>query len=172
MTIDKQNLKLKVKEMLEKNNINSPKVDVFEIAKREGFDISYINLDYEENLAGVFAPKAKNIFLNEKHTKEKQKFTISHMLGHYILRHNFVEEETLCYDHKIDYSHSSTEEQEASYFAVNLLVPDSILKAHFSPYDKYKEKDVEFFASFFQVSHEVMKAQLKDFFALGLHREC
>jgi len=172
MTIDKQNLKLKVKEMLEKNNITSPKVDVFSIAKREGFDISYLNLDYEENLAGVFAPKAKNIFLNEKHVKEKQKFTISHMLGHCILKHDFIEEENLCYDHKIDCTHNPIKEQEANYFAVNLLVPDSILKIYLSPYDKYREKDVKFFASFFQVSPEVMRAQLKDFFALGLHRKC
>ncbi len=131
-------------------------IDVEDIAKR--LDINVVYQDFESDISGVFFRKNNNLFLgvNKTHHPNRQRFTVAHEIGHYILHSS----ELLHYDtgdlHFRKDDVSGLDEVEANHFAAELLMPASLV-------DKCIESGVRVISDLadrFGVSEDAMRYRL------------
>lgn len=128
-------------------NIDSYPINVVQIAKQLGFDIFYRRIK-QPNVYGAMwdgfdeisvgnEKSNRFILVNADDSVEKKIFTIAHELGHFFLhcndKQNFYER----YHKDNDNPEMKMAEDQADYFAANLLLPSFI----FVPYI-YKNKEL------------------------------
>ncbi len=155
----------KVKEiatnLLDSFDIAEPIVPVAEIAQRKGLELKYFKPDSDENLkkvSGFFNEKTKTIYINSEDPPRRQSFTIAHELGHYILQHQ-PNQVGVLYRYATPIDKEDPLEQEANYFAANLLVPEDMLTKVMKKYN-LTENDGSLLADIFGVSLDVIKYRL------------
>ncbi len=144
-------------DLLSKFSITEPVVPVAEIAQRIGLGIKYFKPDDDENLkkvSGFLDGKTNTIYVNSEDPTSRQSFTIAHELGHYKLQHK-PEEFGVLYRYATPIDKDSFE-QEANFFAANLLVPENMLVEVMNKY-KLTENDGSLLADIFGVSPDVIK---------------
>ena len=75
-------------ELLEKAAVDAPPVDVDELARRCG--VLVLHRTFPDSLSGlVFAhADAAVIGINDRHPRTRQRFSVAHELGHYLLGHH------------------------------------------------------------------------------------
>lgn len=122
-------------ELIEKAGINRPPVDVHSLARRCGLLI--LERDFPDALAGlVFAHRDGAVIgVNTTHARVRQRFSIAHELGHYLLGHH----EATGHDGglHIDVSEGTPPgynyraERSANEFAADLLMPRRLVAAEF-----------------------------------------
>lgn len=134
MTMRRRKIQEKVKEILEKNKISDVPVPVERIAKSCGARVSH---DFLEGDLSGFLYIAHNqavIGVNTHHSHTRQRFTIAHELGHYLL-HN--QQEQIHIDHEfrarfrrnnLSSEGTDSKEREANLFAASLLMPEEFLE--------------------------------------------
>jgi Zn-dependent peptidase ImmA (M78 family) len=95
--------------------------------------IKVVRDQLSDNISGVFIKKDSNLVLgvNSNHSITRQRFTIAHEIGHYLLHSN----ETLHLDKDKNDSEiffrsdvSSLNEVEANHFAAELLMPQELVQ--------------------------------------------
>lgn len=130
-----------------------PPIDVEGLAAALGVEVKYSFLDPDTSgvIERVNGDKFR-ILVNATHPHTRQRFTIAHELGHYMLHRHLIGEgiaDNRAYrsDHKARYRNTDigpTQETQANKFAVSILMPDSALAAvnhdnqHNSPAAKAK----------------------------------
>ncbi len=107
-------------------------VDIVGLADSMGITVYSADLSHEKT---AFLEKKINgvsITVNGNHSKERQRFSIAHEIGHYILHPRQIlvtgkvgREDPSC-------SLSTKEEQQADLFAAKLLMPEKYVKQYFS----------------------------------------
>lgn len=114
------------------------KVDVVKIAKYLGVEIIYHS--FEDDVSGVLSlrnDKAK-IGVNKSHHKNRQRFTIAHELGHFMLAHTrpdsvFVDKKgqhtAVIFRNQKSASGEDKQEREANAFAAALLMPAPVVQS-------------------------------------------
>lgn len=113
------NIKAKVEYLMEKYKTNCP----FKIAKAMGIIIVYENLG---NILGYYSKhfRIQFIHINQDANEAQRRFICAHELGHAVehpdINTSFLKKNTLFSTEKI--------EVEANTFAVELLLPDELLK--------------------------------------------
>ena len=128
-----KNIEIKAVQIISDINCYSAPVNVRKIAENLGLEIK--EHDLGENVSGVlFIDKGKGIIgLSPNESQVRQRFTIAHELGHYIL-HRLNKE--MFVDHKqfkaVFRDHVSStgeleQEREANAFAAALLMPKDLL---------------------------------------------
>jgi len=124
------------KDVLERHGIENWPVKVDRIAKREGIKLRYSALDDELSGMAFYKDDIAVIGVNARHHVHRQRFTIAHEIGHFML-HDDVLRKGMHVDKVITMLNrdpaSSTGtvnlEIEANQFAAELLMPrDLILK--------------------------------------------
>jgi Zn-dependent peptidase ImmA (M78 family) len=125
------------KDLLRRNDIESPAVDVRGIARNLG--IVVVEDDANDEIAGFliknYNDSAALIGVNRKHSEARRRFTIAHELGHFFLH----EYDGVHFDGKNSGSQmflrdtrasegTHIEEREANLFAAELLMPKSLLE--------------------------------------------
>jgi Zn-dependent peptidase ImmA (M78 family) len=139
------------RKVLHETNMMRIPIPVEDIAKHYGFRVVLLDQP-PEKFSGILHRGKKAIGINQHHHPVRQRFTLSHELGHYFLDHpdasdeNFDEAETA--ERKIY-------EAEADEFAAELLMPRELLKAALQ-----ENADVEALRTKFQVSRHVVAIQL------------
>jgi hypothetical protein len=126
------------RQFLQKHKVTTIPVDVERLARAEGFTLDRGPLgDDDGEVVG------RRITVNSDHSHARQRFTIAHELGHFVM----------------DSEHGADEhsERQADVFAGALLIPRDILRREFAD-----EKDPETLARRFRVSREAMWIELKD----------
>src|SRR6266581_6619050 len=87
MAIRKKLIQQRVTELLEKFNIKRAAVDVEKIAKE--LNIEIVRGDVDEDVSGYLMRDLRTgkavIGVNDSHIKPRQRFTIAHELGHFLL---------------------------------------------------------------------------------------
>ena len=157
---DYQKAKEKALELLDLYNIKEPIVPVFDIAKTEGLKIvGFENSDKLRDFSGFFNSKEKTIYINIADSPNRQIFTVAHELGHYKLQHDLKGLEIL--PRYVNPIAKDPNEQEANFFAANLLVPENMLRKMMKKY-KLNSFDTDLLAKLFGVSKEVMVYRVKD----------
>jgi Zn-dependent peptidase ImmA (M78 family) len=130
------NAERKAEELLKSLNIRTAPVLVEEIAKNHlNINVEYIEFGNESDLSGVLYRENNNeevvIGVNSSHPKSRQRFTIAHEIGHYILNHKgttFVDT-----TFKVNFRDATSseainlDEMGANAFAAALLMPKDIV---------------------------------------------
>jgi Zn-dependent peptidase ImmA (M78 family) len=127
MPIRKKRIETLAVDILRECSVNEPPVDVESIAERRGLLIDFQPL--QSDLSGFLFHDEQHavIGVNSSHPKVRQRFTIAHELGHFLLHQN----DPLHVDRAVqakfrnDLSKQGTDpdEIEANLFAAELLMP-------------------------------------------------
>ncbi len=138
------------------------RIDVFKLAERIGIEVKYstFNSTFSDEISGLLVKKDKNpvIGVNREHHPHRQRFTIAHELGHYILHGG----ETIHYDAGGEplYFRSDSiynaHEREANRFAAELLMPEHLVARCIEA----GTCTVETLAEIFDVSEDAMRYRL------------
>lgn len=137
MTVRKKHIRELVERLLSDRDIKKPDVPVEAITKSLGIKVKRDRVD--DKLSGFLVRATKQgiaiIGVNADHHPRRQRFTIAHELGHYLLH----ETEAVHFDaerpgftvHRRDKASSTGEsdlEREANLFAAELLMPARFLE--------------------------------------------
>lgn len=145
--------------------ITEAPVDVEAIA--EFLEFTVIPFEFPESTSGVtyIEDKVKTIGVNSLHAPVRQRFSIAHELGHYLMGHeNYDYGATYVEDRPTFLDPQNRQEVEANEFAAQLLMPPRMLKLDVAK----TGLDATAFAKRYNVSEQAMWIQLID---LGLARE-
>ena len=124
--------------LLEVNKVTEPHVPIKEIAKK--LLIEVIPYFVGDNVSGILISKGDNatIGYNPNDPDVRQRFTIAHELGHYILhRKEKITSEQLFVDRDFIVKYRSTskytdsellQEQQANAFAAAILMPERLIR--------------------------------------------
>ncbi len=154
-------------DILVSHNLSSPPTFVEDLATKLNIEIIKTSFD-SSNVSGVLVYKNGRfiIGINSTHTPERQRFTIAHELGHYVLHKKrfhmdteFVEGEIMYRDDK-SATGEIREEVEANLFAASILMPKNIFISSWK--DLHSISDL---ATKFKVSVQAATFRLK---SLGL----
>lgn len=142
-------------------------VNVRAIAKSLGIALEFANFDDEVSGVLVRTADATMIGVNWSHHPNRQRFTIAHEIGHYLLHPGgtFVDKSTTArFRDRQAGSGSEVEEREANRFAATLLMPaEAIEKASAAfPFAIDDEDQLRDFSDRFGVSSQAMLIRLKE----------
>jgi len=145
------NITNRVKAIIEKLNIYSPPVPVERVAELFSLKIVYYSKFPDSVSGAIIQEEGLNaIGVNSNHPKVRQRFTIAHELGHYIMGHD----DTRIIDDTFD--KPTNKEQEANKFAAELLMPRNMLKRDIEE----KEYDIPMLAKRYEVSEQAISVRL------------
>ena len=130
-------IRAEAEQLLARNNIVEPPVDVERIAFGEGLRVVRKTLGTVDGVC-----EDGLITVNAEHAPTRQRFTIAHELGHLALHSNNVDENS---------------EREADQFASALLIPRAMLRRAVA-----EAADVDLLRRRFNVSREALWIALKD----------
>lgn len=121
-------------------------VPVIKVAEYLKFDVEYLE-SMDDAHSAIIYPEEKLIGLNSNHHPHRQRFSLGHELGHYLLKHPP--------EWKLAREEAKTCNDEANEFAGELLVPLELLKRAMKT-----TKDLPGLASLFNVSQHVLTIRL------------
>lgn len=156
MSADFKKAEQESKDILTTFGVDSPPVPLADIVSSYGLNIKYADfssIPEGNKIAGFIDLETSNIYVNKDDSPNRQRFTIAHELGHYILHKDYVKDEekySVLLRVPLKDRDYAPEEQEANCFAASLLVPNELLK-------KYKDIPNTIKASIFAVSEDVIK---------------
>lgn len=119
-------------ELLRRHKIKEPPVDVAVIAEKEGAKVVF--QDLEAHISGVLVQKDKTatIGVNALHHPNRQRFSVAHELGHYLMHAErpavFVDEILVHFRADATSDPADPRETEANAFAAAVLMPADWLK--------------------------------------------
>lgn len=121
---------------------STPPVDPGALAKLREIEVVYLELP--DNVSGRGDLDEHEIYINSLMHPNRQRFTLAHELGHFILGHKRRRWEEF-----LNESSGAPMEQEADAFASGLLMPKALLKT-------FKDLPPKELAQLFQVSEAAM----------------
>ena len=122
--------------ILKDAKINMPPVDLKKILAN--LNINLLSYSFPNKVSAILL-KEKNMLVvgvNSNQHQHRQRFSIAHEIGHYVLGHykdifvDFSEISEGRFD-AFDIGHNKIQEQEANYFASELLMPSEMIKRDF-----------------------------------------
>lgn len=137
---------------LQDNFIFQAPIPVEELVEYEGLGLIRTRFDDGE-IAGVINLETKYLLVSSTDSETRQRFTIAHELGHWMLHKEQMKENknlAVLYRKPLGREEDSLE-QEANCFAANLLVPEDMLKEAL-----HRNLDEVSLASHFKVSRAVI----------------
>lgn len=139
-------------------------IDIHKISKHLNVDVQEEAM--EDEISGLFVMKDGHAYIryNFSEDKKRQRFTIAHELGHFMLHKEvplFVDKknEKIMYRNSASATGEILKEREANGFAASLLMPSQFIKDEWEkmPFD---EDPIEYLANIFQVSQQAMSFRL------------
>jgi Zn-dependent peptidase ImmA (M78 family) len=153
--------------------VDAPPVDVEALAERLGIRIR--REPFEGKLSGLLKRTENGAILgvNSSHPASRQRFTIAHEIGHFLLHTEALHvDDGFGIRFRDDTSSQATDdaEIEANQFASHLLMPASFLELDIREsgrIDIEDEDQVKVFADKYGVSTQAMTLRLAKFFQFG-----
>ena len=161
----------RAKALLEKHGFNDLPVDVARLAKLEGVEVD--RADFGDEISGVLMKDGDRaiIGVNARHAPTRQRFTIAHELGHFMLhtsRDLFVDKDYIVH-FRDETSSAGVDpiEVEANQFAAEVIMPADKVRELFNArrFDIDDEGALRRLAAKFTVSPTAMAVRLS---SLGL----
>lgn len=155
--------------LLEKCEVTKAPVPVRKIAKHLGAEVRSEPLEgHVSGLIYISVGQSPVIGVNSSHSKERQRFTIAHELGHLLFHATpgmHIDERKQTFIAFRDSNSSKgddPDEVEANYFAAELLMPESIVRRDFLEFKKgtCPEDAIESLARRYRVSLQSMTIRL------------
>lgn len=172
--LSKERIKRIVDNLLSNQQIITPPVDVESVAL--SLDIEVIKNPYHGNssMSGVLIRELDRIIIgvNASQSDHRQRFTIAHEIGHYLLHNGnqiYVDRK-----YKVNFRDqksgegSNLEEVEANTFASMLLIPEEMLLKDLCTYevDILERNNVKKLADKYNVSPEAMGFRLNRLYSI------
>jgi Zn-dependent peptidase ImmA (M78 family) len=171
MTV-KLDVKAEAEKLLHNSNVFSLPIDVEAVA--EYLSIRVLYEDFDDETSGLLVVKngKRAIGVNRRHHPNRQRFTIAHEIGHFVLHHDNFEDpkNEIHIDKKWAYFRSAAptaggnerEEYEANQFAAELLMPEELVKQLIkkSRINLTDDFDIANLASMLKVSEQALTIRL------------
>jgi Zn-dependent peptidase ImmA (M78 family) len=150
--------------------ITEAPVNVEEVAKHLGLRV--ISMELEDDVSGVLItkPQMSCIVIRKNDVVQRQRFSIAHEIGHFVLRHQFESGEHVHVDRgfrvsrrdKRSSSGTDAKEIEANQFAAALLMPSWIVMNNIKAIgsNDLNDEHVTNLAQKFKVSEQAMTIRL------------
>ena len=141
----------------ESNNIEIVPLNVEDLADKLGITIEYESLENDLSVILYKDDLGKWIIeVNQRHHKNRQKYTIAHELGHYILHRHLKDR----FEDEIFFrgGEPSNEEWQANEFASCILMPEQ----RFRQFIKDDVNEIDELAAKFQVSTIALRIRVKN----------
>ncbi len=163
-----------VEQVRERYGMTKLPVDVEELAQHMGVSIVWKELE-EKTSGALFAQDGQAVIaVNNRHSQRRQRFTVAHELGHYVLHWKAGEKATAFVDGALSFRRDVRSqtgeldvEMEANAFAAELLMPrlevEKLTVAH--QLDLNDEKAIRKLSTIFKVSEQALTVRL---LSLGL----
>lgn len=143
-----------------------PPIDIEAIVKAHSIAIR--RQDLEDSVSGMLVIKdgRTTIGVNENHHPNRQRFTLAHELGHFLLHRSvsniFIDASTIFFRDGASSDGSKTQEIDANAFAAELLMPEKQLREIINnqPLDAFDEGAVRRLAAQFGVSAQALTIRL------------
>lgn len=160
-----ERIRKKVSELLKANGIRTLPIPVETIAWNLGVEIKYEPA--EDSLSGALVRNRKQVVIgvNSAHHSNRQRFTIAHEIGHFVLHRGIKLHVDEDFRVNLRDGSSSVEEMEANAFAAELLMPASFMDRETRKLGRIDEQGKKRLARRFQVSVMAMEIRLAN---LGL----
>ena len=160
----------KVRDLLKEAGIATMPIDVERIAKH--LELSVVRRPLEDEYSGFLAIKEKTIVVNSLHPRTRQRFTIAHEIGHFLLHGNEANLPVFI-DRKVYFRHArerfdlttQRREHDANHFAAELLMPQRMLADYVEANpldDRDYSRELKALADEFDVSKQAMGFRLCD----------
>lgn len=141
-------------------------VDIKGIIEQRG--IGVLAQPMEDAVSGMLVIKDSRatIGVNENHHPNRQRFTLAHELGHYLLHSKssrvFIDASPVFFRDERAAEGTDPREIEANRFAAELLMPEALLRetVRRQPIDAFDERAVQRLAARFGVSSQAMTIRL------------
>ncbi|TXJ56223.1 ImmA/IrrE family metallo-endopeptidase [Brachyspira aalborgi] len=138
-----------------KDNQKSCPVRITAITEEYGIDV--YNSSMSSNISGAIIKEGDKyvIYVNDKHPKNRQRFTIAHEIAHYILHKEKIGDnltDNAMYRSKL----SNVFERQANILASEILMPVNFVMQFIE-----ENKSVSEMASLFKVSEGAMRIRLR-----------
>lgn len=167
MRADKLRARAAARELITRFAVKTPPVPVERIARAMKIRVQYAPLDGD--LSGMVAMQddVPVIGINALHHPNRQRFTLAHEIGHFILHRNLIEgsvhvDKQILHRDIMAEAGTDWREIEANAFASELLMPDALLEAQPSATGIAFEDDevITSLATKFRVSDAAMRFRL------------
>ena len=146
-------------QLISQLKIADPPVDVDGVGAACGLQVEYVSRG--EGFDGQLLRERLIIEVQANVHPHRQRFTIAHEIGHYILGHNPV---SCIFDDRATRDPRRTNERQAQIFASELLMPEAILRKYWLEL----KRDYKAMADKFNVSEQAMFLRLDEAGLLGL----
>ncbi len=145
-------IKILAQKALETIDHNGPPVLIEKIVQK--LKIKIIPFSFDKRISGVLKREGRVIGINKSHHPLRQRFSIGHELGHYLLGHEIEPNQKDIVDE--NFNENNTIEREANLFASFLLMPEKWIKESVEK----NGVDIEKLARKFEVSEQAMTIRL------------
>lgn len=175
MALRRKHIRNLVESLLGEQNIHSAPVDVEQLASASGVIVRY--QPAEDRLCGFLlrdpAQQKVIIGVNKNHPENRQRFTIGHELGHFLLHESSKFHVDYKFRLKLNsdevQKEANVEEKEANLFAAELLMPARFIKRDldrvnppdlFEAIDIFEDEKLQHLAKHYQVSVQALTFRL------------
>jgi Zn-dependent peptidase ImmA (M78 family) len=140
--------------VLKESKITSPPVNLPVILQAHGIEYQEVK-DFPDTVDALIIEDGEKLYaaVNARQHLHRQRFSLAHELGHYVLHKDFMHEDNVTIDspptEESEIGSKDPAEAEADLFAGELLVPLIMLKLHVG-------KDVPELSKLFLVSEQVI----------------
>jgi Zn-dependent peptidase ImmA (M78 family) len=148
-------------------------VDVYAGAEKLGIDTAETSLDDRHSAFLVVKKNKARIFVNANHHPNRQRFSVAHEIGHFLLHHvPSAKENNLFLDEKLDLYHRKSItadgavdfalERQANRFAAEFLMPKGLIERYVDDegLDILEEKAMKKVSLAFKVSEQSLLIRL------------
>jgi len=146
-----------------KHGLSFPENSILDVAEKLGVSVKTATFK-EEDIAGLLDYGTENkraqIFISETDNEKKRNFTIAHEIGHLLL-HKINAGRLKIDRHGIQAFTQKKDEEEANYFAAELLVPQQKLKEIVFKARMHEWDLINYCSEYFNVSKSVIDNRLK-----------
>ncbi len=135
MAVRKKRIETLTQKILRECNVDEPPVPIEGIAKRYGLQIRFQAL--QSDLSGFLYREQEDgvIGVNSIHARVRQRFTIAHELGHFLLHQNdalHIDRAVLAkFRSNLSKQGIDVDEMEANLFAAEILMPRDLIAREF-----------------------------------------
>lgn len=153
MKSDSKYIEELAKRAIDKAGCTMLPIDVEKVA--EAMELEVVPFAFHNKISGLLKKEEAVIGVNEMHHPLRQRFTIAHELGHFLLGHGLGEEHQ---EETIDdvFDKPRPIEREANRFASALLMPEEMVRKHV----KKNGMEIDLLAKTFGVSKQAATIRL------------
>lgn len=155
-------VKQKVRKILEENNVNKPPVPVIRLVQNYGYEV--LEGDLPNDVAGFVDPDNHVIFINKLDPEGKRTYTIMKCLGLIVMYEDEIEDEPdkgIIYRKPVSQKSEVDLQNDAAEFASEALVPYEMIEELLKEYEDIA--DISGLSKVFGVDPELIQERLKLF---------